>query len=167
MSTQEILPKEDAFDYPNNGALFEGVLSRRLMAFVIDFIILSVIIGITTFALVILGIPTFGLLWLAIPAIIGPLSIAIVIGYVAFTTGGEKAATPGMSALGLEVRMMDGRRLYALMAIFHGLAFYFFATILTPFIVLVGLFTSRRRLLHDLVSGAVVVNKDAIPEHLK
>ena len=58
MSTQEILPKEDAFDYPNNGALFEGVLSRRFMAFVIDFIILSVIIAVTTFALFILGIPT-------------------------------------------------------------------------------------------------------------
>ena len=167
MNTQEISTKEDAFGYPNNGALFEGVLSRRFMAFLIDFIILSVIIGITTFLLFILGIPTLGLLWLAIPAIIGPISIAIVIGYVAFTTGGEKAATPGMSALGLEVRMMDGRKLYALMAIFHGLAFYFFSTILTPFIVLVGLFTSRRRLLHDFVSGAVVVNKDALPEHLK
>ena len=167
MNTQEILPKEDAFDYPNNGALFDGVLSRRFMAFVIDFIILSVIIAVTTFALFLLGIPTFGLLWLAIPAIIGPLSIAIVIGYVAFTTGGDKAATPGMSALGLEVRMMDGRKLYALMAIFHGLAFYFFSTILTPFIVLIGLFTHRGRLLHDFVSGAVVVNKDAIPEHLK
>ncbi|MEP1443782.1 MAG: RDD family protein [Hyphomicrobiales bacterium] len=167
MSTQEILPKEDVFDYPNNGALFNGVLSRRLMAFVIDFIILSVIIGITTFVLFILGIATFGLLWFFIPAIIGSLSIAIVIGYVAFTTGGEKAATPGMNALGLEVRMMDGRKLYALMAIFHGLAFYFFSAILTPFVVLVGLFTSRRRLLHDIVSGAIVVNKDALPEHLK
>lgn len=167
MNTQEILSKDDAFDYPNNGALFEGVLSRRLMAFLIDLVILSVIVVVTTFALVLLGIPTLGLLWLVLPAIMGPLFIAIVIGYVAFTTGGEKAATPGMSALGLEVRMMDGRKLYALMAIFHGLAFYFFVTILTPFIVLIGLFTSRRRLLHDFVSGAVVVNKDAIPKHLK
>lgn len=137
------------------------------MAFVLDFILLAIIISAVTFGLFLLGIPTLGLLWLAIPAIIGPLSFAIILGYVAVTTGGDHAATPGMRAVGIEVRMLDGRKLYALMAMFHALAFYFFATLLTPFVVFVGLFTSRRRLLHDFVSGAIVVNSDESREILK
>lgn len=166
MTARHMSAKDDIFDYPNNDALFDGVLSRRLMAFVIDFLVLATIIALTTFALLILGIPTLGLAWLAFPFVIGPLSIAIVLGYVAFTTGGDRAATPGMNALGIEVRLLDGRKLYPLMAIFHALAFYFLSTLITPFVLLIGLFTPRRRLLHDFVSGAIVVNKDAFPTHL-
>jgi uncharacterized RDD family membrane protein YckC len=33
--------------------------------------------------------------------------------------------------------------------------------VLTPFIVLVGLFNRRRQLLHDLVLGTVIINSSA------
>jgi uncharacterized RDD family membrane protein YckC len=40
----------------------------------------------------------------------------------------------------------------------HAVLFWLSISILTPFVVLVGLFNSRRRLLHDFVLGTVVVN---------
>lgn len=160
MSTSNTTPSHDVFNFPGNAKLFEGVLSRRAMAFVIDFFLISILISIATVFLFIVGIATFGLLWLAI----APAAFAIVLAYVAFTTGGRHSATPGMRALGLEMRMTDGRKVYMMMAVFHALAFYFFSTILTPFIVLIGLFTNRQRLLHDFISGAVVVNRDALPK---
>lgn len=162
MNSSEIDQSDDAFDFAGNAALFEGVLSRRLMAFIIDFVVLGAIISAAAVFLFLLGIPTFGLLWLALPAILPPIAFVIVFAYVAFTTGGERSATIGMRAVGLEVRLIDGRKMYPLMAIFHAVAFYFFSTVLTPFVVLVGIITPRRRLLHDYVSGAIVVNSDSI-----
>lgn len=158
MSTQDTGNRSDAFDFPGNAILFEGVLSRRAMAFVIDFFLISILVSIASVVIFIIGIPTFGLLWFAIP----PVAFALIIAYVALTTGGENSATPGMRALGLEIRMLDGRKIYMVMAIFHAIAFYFFSTILSPLVVLIGLFTKRQRLLHDYISGAVVVNRDAL-----
>ena len=163
MSSQDKTTPSDVFDFPDNTKLFEAVLSRRAMAFIIDAFILSIIITLASIVLFIIGIATFGLLWLAI----APFAFIIVLAYVAFTTGGEHSATPGMRALGLEIRMTDGRKLYKVMAVFHALAFYFFSTILTPLVVLVGLFTKRQRLLHDFISGAIVVNRDALPQAIK
>lgn len=163
MAVEDTAFDRDMFDQPGNAALFDGVLSRRFMAFLIDFSILAVLVTAMGVAFLILGIPTLGLLWIAMPALLPPATIALVLGYIAFTMGGNNSATPGMRALGLEVRMLDGRKVYALMAIFHAVAFYFFATVLTPFVVLIGLFTKRRRLLHDFISGTIVVNRDALP----
>lgn len=162
MMAQVSVTDSDLFDQPGNAALFDGVLSRRFIAFLIDFSILAVLVTVMWVVLFILGIPTLGLLWIVMPTLMPPAMIALVLGYVAFTMGSDRSATPGMRALGLEVRMLDGRKVYALMAIFHAVAFYFFATVLTPFVVLIGLFTKRRRLLHDFVSGTIVVNREAL-----
>jgi uncharacterized RDD family membrane protein YckC len=40
----------------------------------------------------------------------------------------------------------------------HALVFWFSVGLLTPLILLVGLFTRRRQLLHDLLLGTVVLN---------
>ena len=44
----------------------------------------------------------------------------------------------------------------------HALIFWFSVGILTPLILLVGLFTERRQLLHDLLLGVVALNADAL-----
>ncbi len=44
----------------------------------------------------------------------------------------------------------------------HALIFWFSVGLLTPLVLLVGLFTRRRQLLHDLLLGTVVVNSAAL-----
>ncbi|MGE0847328.1 MAG: hypothetical protein AB7L41_13755, partial [Flavobacteriaceae bacterium] len=59
----------------------------------------------------------------------------------------------------LEMRTTYGAPLYPMLAAAHALAFYVSVTFLTPFILLFGLFNARRRLLHDVVCGTVVINR--------
>jgi len=40
----------------------------------------------------------------------------------------------------------------------HAVLFWVSISFLTPLIVLVGLFNGRRRLLHDIILGTVVIN---------
>ena len=53
---------------------------------------------------------------------------------------------------------------YGLLAAMHSLLFWFGNTILTPFIMLVGLFSSRSLLLHDMILGTVVMDRDALQD---
>ena len=52
--------------------------------------------------------------------------------------------------------------MFPLLAIMHSLLFWFSVSFLTPLILLVGLFTPRKQLLHDLILGTVVVNSAAL-----
>ena len=40
----------------------------------------------------------------------------------------------------------------------HAVLFWISVSVLSPLVLLVGLFNGRRRLLHDIVLGAVVIN---------
>ncbi len=40
----------------------------------------------------------------------------------------------------------------------HAVVFWVSVSVLTPFVLLVGLFNDRRRLLHDMLIGTVVIN---------
>ena len=40
----------------------------------------------------------------------------------------------------------------------HAIAYWLTVTFLTPFILLVALFNDRRRLLHDMLVGTIVIN---------
>jgi uncharacterized RDD family membrane protein YckC len=42
----------------------------------------------------------------------------------------------------------------------HAILFWISVSALTPFVVIVGLFNGRRRLLHDFLLGTVVVNSE-------
>jgi uncharacterized RDD family membrane protein YckC len=52
--------------------------------------------------------------------------------------------------------------MFPLLAAMHALIFWFSVSILTPLVLLVGLFTYRRQLLHDLLLGVVALNADAL-----
>ena len=137
--------------------LFDGVLPRRLLAFLVD----AVLIGLLTIPLavlnVFLGILTLGLSWFLFPVFI-PL---VALGYNALTMGGPASATPGMRLFGLEMRIWDGQRMYVLLAALHAVVFWFSIYLLTPLVLLVGLFSERRQLLHDLLLGTVLVDRQA------
>ncbi len=136
--------------------LYDGILSRRVLAFLIDFVAITLVSMIAGFVVLILGFVTWGLGWL-LYLIFLPLVIA---GYLAFTLGGPDSATPGMKVVRLQMRLHDGSRTGPFGAMLHGLLFYLSISFLTPFVVLVGLFTDRGRLLHDLILGTYIVRSE-------
>ncbi|MEP0522274.1 MAG: RDD family protein [Hyphomicrobiales bacterium] len=146
----------DRMDIPSRAELYDGIVSRRVFAYIFDIVIVSLVSIVAAIAVFFLGIFTFGLAWLLF-LIFMPLVLAA---YLAFTLGGPDAATPGMKMAGIQMRLYDGGRSGPLGAMLHGLLFYISITVLTPFIILVGLFTARGRLLHDLVLGTYVVRSD-------
>lgn len=148
---------QDLFDPLVHPNLFSGVRSRRIFAFFIDVIGIFILTTIAAIVVFFLGIFTLGLAWL-LYAIIGPL---VALFYVAFTLGGDSAATPGMKAMGLEMRLWHGAKPYPLLAAVHALMFWFSISLLTPFVLLISLFSNRKRLLHDIVLGTVVINTEA------
>lgn len=162
MKTDSYSDRDDIFDFQGNEALFESTLSRRIMAFVIDFIVVWFFVLVVGAIIGILGVVTLGLAWGLYPL----LFPAIVFLYTGVTLGGHSAATIGMRSVGLEARQGNGARPTVLLSVVHVLVFWISVSVLTPFILLVGLFTRRNRLAHDYVSGLFFVNKEALPTAL-
>ncbi len=146
------------YDPETQPELFDGILSKRIVAFIIDAILIVLLMVPAALMIFILGIITIGIAWLLYPA----LFAIVALGYVALTLGGRASATPGMGMVGVEMRTWNGQRMFPLLAIMHALIFWFSCGILTPLILLVGLFTRRRQLLHDLLLGVVALNAEPL-----
>ncbi|NVK32846.1 MAG: RDD family protein [Rhodobacteraceae bacterium] len=155
--TNQTIPSDpfDAFDRPD---LYEGLRSKRIFAFLIDAIAVAILTFGAGVLVFFLGIFTLGLAWL-LYAFLAP---AVALLYTFFTLGGPDAATPGMRAMGLEMRVWHGAKPYGLLAAMHVLFFWFSFTLLTPLVLLVSLFSGKKRLLHDIVLGVVVMNSRAL-----
>ena len=153
---QDTTRRSDRFAYDPNTQpeLFEGVLSKRIVAFLVDAVLIVALMIPAALVVFVLGVITLGIGWLLFPV----LFLLVALGYVGLTLGGPSSATPGMRMTGLEMRTWSGAPMFALLAIIHALLFWFSVSVLTPLILLVGLFTSRKQLLHDLLLGTVVVN---------
>lgn len=134
---------------------YDGVLSRRIVAFVVDAVLIVALMIPAALLVFFLGFFTLGLAWLLFPA----LFVIVALGYEALTLGGPASATIGMQIVGVEMRTWNGGRPFPVLAAMHALIFWFSVSILTPLILVVGLLTARRQLLHDLLLGVVVVNR--------
>jgi uncharacterized RDD family membrane protein YckC len=147
---------QQAYDPRADSALFEGVLQRRIIAFMIDLFIIAVpvgVIGLLVFMFCTLSLRmNWTLLWLLIP-----LSIVWALVYYGTTMGEPASATMGMQATGIELRTWYGARCFPELGAAHGFLFWVLAAALTPLVLLVGMFNARRQLLHDLLLGVVVV----------
>src|SRR5882757_3152761 len=146
-----------AFDPDVQPELFRGVLTRRVFAFLIDLVVLSipVILGylfIAVFGLITLGLG-WALFWLAWPA-----TVIWAVVYYGASLGGSHSATLGMRAMDLELRTWYGAPGYFVLGAMHAVLFWVSISVLSPLVVLVGLFNGRRRLLHDIILGTVVIN---------
>jgi uncharacterized RDD family membrane protein YckC len=135
-----------------NPEYYDGLLWRRPLAFAIDFAILSAVLTM----LVIANIVTFGILGGFI-AILWPVIILVL--YDTFLIGGPGAGTIGMRCLGLQVRSWEGARPTHLQAAIMSALFCFITPWNGGIILIVGLFSDRRRQVHDLLSGIVIINK--------
>jgi uncharacterized RDD family membrane protein YckC len=138
--------------------LYDGILAKRVVAFFIDaFLIVVLMIPASLFVFV-LGFVTRFLAWHLYPA----LFAIIALSYLGLTLGGPMSSTPGMRMVGVEMRTWSGQRMFPLLAVMHGIGFWFSMGLLTPLILVVGLFTYRKQLLHDLLLGVVALNALAL-----
>jgi uncharacterized RDD family membrane protein YckC len=146
-----------AFDPDLEPELFRGVLTRRVFAFLIDLVVLSVPVILGYVFIAVFGLLTLGLgwvlFWLAWPA-----SVIWAIVYYGASLGGPHSATVGMRVMDLELRTFYGAPGYFVLGAMHAVLFWVSVSFLSPLVVLVGLFNGRRRLLHDIVLGTVVIN---------
>ncbi len=70
-----------------------------------------------------------------------------------------RALTPADGVQAGYVRGGRSRRIGPILAGIHVILYWASISLLTPFILLIALFSNRKRLLHDMLIGAVVMNR--------
>jgi uncharacterized RDD family membrane protein YckC len=149
--------KPHAYDPTLNPELFEGVLARRVIAFFIDFLVIAIPVVLAAMFIFAFGIVTLGFGW-ALYWLLPPASVIWAIVYFGVSVGGARSATIGMRVMDLEMRTWYGAPAYFVLGAVHAIGFWFSVSALTPFVLLVAFFNKRRRLLHDIVLGTVIIN---------
>ena len=136
--------------------LYDGVRTRRIFAFILDYLLVALLMIPFGAIVALLGIVTLGLGWLLF-GILFPL-VALI--YIWMTLGGPQQATVGMRMMGIRLERLDGRPVDGMLAVVHSVLFWAANAILTPLVLLATLFTDRKRTLHDLLLGTVVARSD-------
>jgi len=137
--------------------LFRGVLTRRVFAFLIDLVVLSIPVILAYMFIAVFGVVTLGLGWLLF-WLVYPASVIWALVYYGASLGGVHSATLGMRVMDLQMRTWTGAPSYFVLGAAHAVLFWVSVSFFTPLILLVGLFNGRRRLLHDIILGTVVIN---------
>ena len=130
---------------------------RRVLAFMIDVLFIAVPLIFVGMFIFVFGLVTLGLGWFLF-ALMGPLAVIWALVYYGLTFGSAASATIGMRVVDLEMRTWYGGPAYFLLGAVHAVAYWLTVSFLTPFILLVGLLNSRKRLLHDMLVGTIVIN---------
>jgi uncharacterized RDD family membrane protein YckC len=141
--------------------LFEGVLTRRMIAFIIDMVIIGLLATLIASVGLVLGFLTLGLGWLALPIVI-PLAI---LGYYAATLGSPMRATVGMQLMDLVLTPTRGRPLDGWKILVHPLVFWITVWIAWPISLLVALLTPRREMAQDLITGTLMLRRSPMARH--
>lgn len=136
--------------------VYEGVRSRRVFAFLVDYAIVLLLLIPVAILVAVFGLLTLGLGWM----LFGILTPLVALSYVALTMGGRAQATIGMRLMSVRLERLDGRPVDWLLATVHAVLFWAGNVIVTPLILLVALFAERKRTLHDILLGTVVTRSD-------
>jgi uncharacterized RDD family membrane protein YckC len=158
--------KPHAYDPMTNPELFEGVLARRCIAFLIDVVIIFIPVLFAVIFIFIFGVITLGLGW-ALYWLLSPATVIWAIVYYGLTFGSPASATIGMRIMDLEMRTWYGAPCYFVLGAVHAVVFWVTVSFLTPFVLLVAFFNHRRRLLHDMLVGTIVINNPARVQALR
>lgn len=132
---------------------FAGLLRSRFFAFLADMAVITVLIFSAAMLFGILGILSLGILW---PGF-GIITPGLFFAYFTLTLGGSNSATPGMQWQGIKMRTWDGFDPGYVQAFAQTFLFYLITTPLLGLSLLVALFNSRKRCLHDYLSGSVFI----------
>jgi len=154
--TERILDGEIILGRLDDWRAYDGVRTRRVFAFLLDYLIIGLLCIPFAILVAVLGVLTLGLGW-ALYGVLGPL-VALI--YVWNTLGGERQATVGMRMMGIRLDRLDGRPVEGMLAVVHTVLFWAGNVLLTPLILLAPLFVDRKRTVHDLLLGTVVTRDD-------
>ena len=148
-----------AYDY--DAPLYEGVLTRRVVAWCIDLFLIGILVCIAWLAIVLLGVLTLGAGFILLAAL-PPFGFF----YHALFVAGSRSATPGQLMMDLVVRRefdLGPPTLVQAILFTGGL----WVTLSFAFVLLaVAPFTARKRTLHDIVAGVVIVRNRALTRRL-
>ncbi len=133
---------------------FGGVLLRRVIAHIIDSIIVYAVTAVVVVVLALMNLVTLGLFG---APIVG-LGVVVPILYFTAFTGGVRSATPGMRFMKIELVTMTGGSPGYKQAGLRTMLFYASIVVLSPLILVVALFNERHRALHDILTSTSVVN---------
>ncbi len=139
-----------------NPDLYDGLIWRRSLAFLLDACLMMLVMV----PLWILNVFTFFLLTAALSFL---WAVPLFVLYYTLTVGGELGATLGMRWCGIRVRDWQGGKPSHLHAFIASALYWFLVPMTGGLILLVGLFNNRRRQVHDMLSGTVVV-RTGVPE---
>ncbi|MCO6410026.1 RDD family protein [Hoeflea alexandrii] len=151
-------PIRESADNPAMGAyddiaLYDGVRTKRVLAFFIDYAIVLALCVPVAVLIFFIGIFTLGLGFFLYPL----LFLLVAIPYIGMSMGGPNQATPGMRVMGIRLARLDGRPVDFMLAVVHGVLFWALNAVLTPFILLATLVLDRKQTVHDWLLGTVVV----------
>lgn len=133
---------------------FDGVRTRRVMAFAVDFVIVSLLLGIAT---IVFAIPTLGMslffTLLFLPAVFGTVAFF----YNGFCVSSRNMGTPGMRLMDIEMGTTAGQRVPFIHAAVHAVLFYLSWSF--PPVFLVSLLSNDKRCLHDMLADIIVTRR--------
>lgn len=133
--------------------LYEGVLWRRVAAYVVDLVCIGALAIVVWCVFAVLWLLSFGLLGPVLWFLFGLLPLA----YHTLLLSGRRSATFGMRWFDLELRSVSGERPSFLQALMQTALFYITVAMTGSLILLFALFNRRHRTLHDVLAGTVMV----------
>ena len=137
----------------------DSVRTKRILALLIDWVIVLVMCVPVAIVIFILGIATFGLGFL----LYGAMFPVIALFYTGYTMGGPEQATIGMRLNDIHVEQLNGQPVDFTTAIAHAFLFWASIAIATPFVLLVSLFNVEKRTVHDLLTGTIIKRGKILP----
>jgi uncharacterized RDD family membrane protein YckC len=144
-------------DPRTHAELFDGVLWRRAAAYLIDLCVIGAILIAAAIAFALLSVLSFGLLAPGLWFLFGLIPLA----YHTLLVG-SRGATVGMRVFDLELRSWDGYRPVLLQALAHAVLFYLTVGATCSLVLLFALINRRRRTLHDVLSGMLMVRSSGL-----
>ena len=135
-----ILDGEIISDRLDDVRVYDGVRTRRVIAFLVDYLIVGLLMIPFAVLVLLLGVLTLGLGWM----LFGVLFPTVALIYIWTTLGGPNQATVGMRMLDIRLERLDGRKVDGMLAVVHSVLFWAANAILTPLVLLVTLFTDRK-----------------------
>jgi uncharacterized RDD family membrane protein YckC len=145
----------DRLDAPVTPDMLEGVIWRRVLAYLVDLIIIGCIEGLLILLVFVpASVVTLGLLSAPLWAALALIPFA----YHVLLIGGRHSATLGQRLFDLRVMDMSGAKPDYIQAALMTALFYI-TLMLTGLLLFFVFFNSQHRALHDWLSGTIVVRR--------
>jgi len=140
---------------------YRGVLSRRVFAYCVDVVLIAILLVPVWLVCATLTVISFGIL-----SPVWVIFALVPIAYHSLQIGGRRSATLGMRMFEIEVRSWTGERPSVLQAFIQTVLFYMTTAATGWLILLIAPFERRRRTLHDMLAGTLVIRRFPKPEIL-